>query len=139
MLRTLHELGTVVAHGLKDHAMLPGIHILDPNWLTKGIYTILEQGELIRRHGEFSRDQLKDWLPKDKYPPKFYDFILSMMQDKEIELCFPHRNGRKGPLSCPGGFAGRGARSQRADFPKNASASPFITICCRAGSCPASS
>jgi hypothetical protein len=69
--------------------MLPSIHILDPNWLTKGIYTVLEQGELIRQHGEFSRNQLKDWLPADKYPPKFFDFILSMMQDKEIELCFP--------------------------------------------------
>ena len=93
LLRTLHELGTVVAHGLKDHEMLPSIHILDPNWLTKGIYTILEQGELIRQHGEFSRDQLKDWLPADKYPPKFFDFILSMMQDKEIELCFPIETG----------------------------------------------
>ena len=36
LLRTLHELGTVVAHGLKDHAMLPNVHILDPNWLTQG-------------------------------------------------------------------------------------------------------
>ena len=101
LLRVLHELGTIVAHGLSDNAMLPTVHILDPNWLTQGIYTILEHHVLHRQHGEFSRDQLKDWLPADKYPPRFFDFILSMMQDDEIELCFPLEARGKGWFLVP--------------------------------------
>ena len=101
LLQVLHELGTIVAHGLSDNAMLPTLHILDPNWLTQGIYIVLEHHVLHKQHGEFNWGQLKDWLPSEKYPPKFFDFILGMMQDEEIELCFPLELRGKGWFLVP--------------------------------------
>jgi internalin A len=117
LLRVLHELGTIVAHGLSDIAMLPTVHILDPNWLTQGIYTILEHHVLHKRQGEFSRDQLKDWLPAEKYSPKFFDFILSMMQDDEIELCFPLEARGKGWFLVPEALPVEGPASSALAFP----------------------
>jgi internalin A len=88
LLRLLHDLGTVVAHGLERDAPAARreITLLDPNWLTKAIYTVLEKAASVEQAGEFSRSQLSEWLDQTAYPPERHEFILDMMQDLDIGL-----------------------------------------------------
>ncbi len=90
LLRLLHELGTIVAYGLERE--LPEVNkavtLLDPNWLTGAIYRILEKASSVHQGGEFLRGQLAQWLDPGSYPPERHEFILGMMQDEDIGLCF---------------------------------------------------
>jgi hypothetical protein len=98
LLRLLHDLGVVVAHGLSREApaAMREITLLDPNWLTGAIYRILNEPRLRDQGGEFERAQLGDWLDQARYPPEWHEFILTMMQDPDVGLCFelPDSKGR---------------------------------------------
>ncbi len=91
LLRTLHNLGVVIAHGLKrdDTEIPPNLQILDPNWLTKGIYRILQHQELRDRHGIFTKQDMTRWLDPETFPVRYHDEILRLMQDESIELAVP--------------------------------------------------
>ena len=88
LLGLLHDLGTVVAHGLERDAPAARreITLLDPNWLTRAIYAVLEKAGSVEQAGEFSRAQLSEWLDRTAYPPERHEFILDMMQDPDIGL-----------------------------------------------------
>jgi len=90
LLRLLHDLGTVIAYGLERDAPAAKreISLLDPNWLTGAIYRILEKASSADQGGEFSREELAEWLDPDPYPPERHEFILDMMRDEDIGLCF---------------------------------------------------
>jgi len=90
LLRLLHDLGTVVAHGLERDApaAIREITLLDPNWLTGAIYTLLNEPTVRDQEGEFERGQLALWLDPTLYPTERHEFILAMMQNPEIGLCF---------------------------------------------------
>lgn len=119
LLCTLHELGTIVAHGLvreekdldreemaarRGKAARPDVTLLDPNWLTGAIYRVLEKASSADKGGEFLREELAEWLDPDRYPPERYEFILDMM--KGIGLCFrlPNQNEERYlvPQALPG-------------------------------------
>jgi small GTP-binding protein len=90
LLRLLHDLGVVVAHGLRrDDAALREITLLDPNWLTGGIYRLLTSDRIKDHGGEFARKELSELLDPKDYPPERHEFILKMMEDPDIGLCFP--------------------------------------------------
>jgi internalin A len=90
LLRLLHDLGTVVAHGLSRDASAAQqqITLLDPNWLTTAIYTLLISRRIADARGEFSRQDLRDLLPANEYPEKWHSYILDMMQHRDIGMCF---------------------------------------------------
>ena len=90
LLRILHDLGVVVAHGLERDAPSARreITLLDPNWLTGAIYTLLNSLTVRDQGGEFARGQLGDLLDAGLYPKPWHEFILGMMQDPEVGLCF---------------------------------------------------
>jgi internalin A len=96
LLRLLHDLGTVVAHGLERDAPASQreITLLDPNWLIGAIYRILLEASSADQGGEFLREQLAVWLDPRSYSPERHEFILDMMQQKDIGLCFklPNQN-----------------------------------------------
>ena len=91
LLGTLHDLGVVVAHGFDRDApaVRRDVTLLDPNWLTGAVYKIITSAQLVHQHGELPREQLSELLedPK-KYPEDRHEFILDMMQDPDIGLCF---------------------------------------------------
>jgi hypothetical protein len=88
LLRTLHNLGVVIAHGLSRDSrdIPPNLQILDPNWLTQAIYRILQHEELKNRYGVFEKRDLAHWLDPERYPIQYHDEVLKLMQDKSIEL-----------------------------------------------------
>ena len=90
LLNLLHDLGTIVAHGRDPGAgaALREITLLDPNWLTEAIYKVLTSADCAELQGRFNAGHLDGWLSKKKYPKARHEFILNMMQDEEVGLCF---------------------------------------------------
>ncbi|MGH7888575.1 MAG: COR domain-containing protein, partial [Candidatus Binatia bacterium] len=90
LLGLLHQLGTVIAYGLEQDAPAAKreITLLDPNWLTGAMYRVLDNARTADEPGEFRRQDLAVWLDPSLYPSRLHEFILDMMQDKAVGLCF---------------------------------------------------
>ena len=98
LIRFLHDLGDVLYfhdpqgpyHELRD------TNILNPEWVTKGVYKILNNLELIHRHGVLDRERLGAILSDSRcYPPSRHDFIIGMMRKFELCFEFPDCNGQR--------------------------------------------
>jgi hypothetical protein len=48
----------------------------------------LDKASSVHQGGEFLSHDLARWLDPDLYPPERHEFILDMMQDEDIGLCF---------------------------------------------------
>ena len=90
LLGLLHQLGVIIAHGLARNAAAASreINLLDPNWLTGAIYRILEKAKSNENDGEFTQAQFGEWLDPRTYPARWHEFILAVMQESDIGLCF---------------------------------------------------
>ena len=62
--------------------------MLDPTWLTDAIYTILTKTKESLNNGEFQKEALSEWLSQKDYNETHHDYVLEMMQHKDIGLCF---------------------------------------------------
>ena len=71
----LHSLG--VALNYKDDPRLRDTHVLNPRWVTNGIYTILNTQDLAKRKGELQVDALRGVLDTNDYPPSATAFFWS--------------------------------------------------------------
>jgi internalin A len=80
----LHNLGIVLNY--KDDPRLQDKHVLNPHWVTGGIYKILNSGKLERQKGEIRLNELSEILDPAEYPADMRRFILDLM--KRFELCF---------------------------------------------------
>jgi len=84
LLGFLHDLG-IVLH-FHDHPILEDTNVLNPEWVTRGIYQLVNSNELFQRKGELERSALAHILPAAEYPRSKHQFILDMM--RKFELCF---------------------------------------------------
>ncbi len=85
LLVFLHDLGIVLHY--QDHPILGDTNILNPEWVTKGVYQILNSHELFQKNGVLDIGDLGRLLkPKQAYPKSKHPVLTSMMQ--EFELCF---------------------------------------------------
>jgi hypothetical protein len=77
VLALLHDLGVVVAHGLRRDASAARreITVLDPNWLTGAIYTLINSPTVRDQGGELRHDQLGALLDACRYPPRWHELI----------------------------------------------------------------
>ncbi|HYH83846.1 MAG TPA: COR domain-containing protein [Pyrinomonadaceae bacterium] len=80
----LHSLG--IALNYRDDPRLKDTHVLNPHWVTSGIYKILNANRLEKQKGEISLDDLPAILDARDYPVEMHDFLLELM--KKFELCF---------------------------------------------------
>lgn len=80
----LHSLG--IALNYKDDPRLQDTHVLNPRWVTNGIYRILNSELLERQKGEIHLEDLSEILDPNEYPRGMQHFILDLM--KKFELCF---------------------------------------------------
>ncbi|HKQ46748.1 MAG TPA: COR domain-containing protein [Phycisphaerae bacterium] len=99
LLRLLHDLGTVLNYNDEDDRFhLNDTHILDPQWVTRGVYRLLNENELFQSHGVLRLCDVKKYLrDADGYHTTGRDFIIGMM--KKFQLCFDHPiNGEPGVL-----------------------------------------
>mgnify|MGYP006292242467 CR=1 FL=1 len=80
----LHSLG--IALNYKDDPRLRDTHVLNPHWVTNGIYTLLNAEELAHSNGELEAACLSRSLDIQNYPPERHGFLLDLM--RKFELCF---------------------------------------------------
>jgi internalin A len=80
----LHDLGLVL--NFRDDPRLEETNILNPEWVTNGVYKILNSHVLFQSKGMLERQWLSKILDKRKYPKDKHLFIMNMM--RKFELCF---------------------------------------------------
>jgi len=89
----LHDLGVIILY--EDNAAQKEIKLLDPNWLTAAIYTLLNHHKIKENHAVFTREMLRDLLDPTEYKPDDYEYIIAMMQRPELGLCFRLASSRE--------------------------------------------
>jgi internalin A len=80
----LHDLG-VVLH-FQDDPRLEALGILNPQWVTNGVYKILNSHALFQNKGVLTVSMLDEILNQPEYPRGKRLFIVDMM--KKFELCY---------------------------------------------------
>jgi len=80
----LHDLGLVL--NFRDDPRLEETNILNPEWVTNGVYKILNSNKLFQSKGTLERKWLGQILDPKKYPKDKHLFIMNMM--RKFELCF---------------------------------------------------
>ena len=80
----LNSLG--IALNYKDDPRLKENHILNPQWVTNGIYKILNSQLLRQNKGEVKLADVAQILDIKEYPLKIHCFLFDLM--KKFELCF---------------------------------------------------
>jgi internalin A len=80
----LHDLGVVLY--FRDDPRLEALGILNPQWVTNGVYKILNSHALFRNKGVLAVSMLDEILNLPEYPRGKRLFIVDMM--KKFELCY---------------------------------------------------
>jgi internalin A len=80
----LHDLG-VILHFQED-PRLEALGILNPQWVTNGVYKILNSHTLFQHRGVLERGMLDEILSQIEYPTNKRLFIVDMM--RKFELCY---------------------------------------------------
>lgn len=84
LVELLHDLGVVLC--FHRDVRLQDTNVLQPEWVTNGVYKILNARRVFDNSGVLKMDMLPGILDKKKYPVAKHRFILDMM--KKFELCF---------------------------------------------------
>ena len=96
LLDPLHDLGRIVYYG--DDDGLRDTVVIKPEWLTRAIGCVLEDGPTRKRSGELLHKDLKriwhghgqeEW---ETYDPKYHPFFLRLMEKFDISFRFPDRD-----------------------------------------------
>lgn len=81
----LHLLG--IALNYREDTRLRDTHVLNPHWVTRAIYQIINSRELKEQKGVIRLRDLHVILQSDEYPNHMHPFLLDLM--RKFELCFP--------------------------------------------------
>ncbi|MEG4285454.1 COR domain-containing protein [Microcoleus sp. A006_D1] len=89
LLELLHNLGIVL--NFREHPILQSTNILNPHWVTEGIYALLSDEHLkVNTKGILTYAELSRILDSNKYPSHRYNCLTELMG--EFQLCFPVRD-----------------------------------------------
>ncbi|HYK00986.1 MAG TPA: COR domain-containing protein [Thermoanaerobaculia bacterium] len=88
----LHCLG--IALNYRQDPRLRETSVLKPEWVTQGIYRILNATKLAEQQGELHLDDLKQLLPKERYPVDKHLFLLELMRKFSLCFAFPDQTDR---------------------------------------------
>jgi internalin A len=81
----LNDLG--IALNYKDDPRLSDKHVLNPQWVTEGIYKILNAPTLAEAGGALQLRRVGAILSAADYPKAMHGFVFELM--RKFELCFP--------------------------------------------------
>jgi internalin A len=88
----LHNLGIILNY--KDDFRLRDTHVLNPQWVTKGIYAILNAKKLAQNKGELNVCDFATILDPQDYPPERHAYLFELMRKFELCVHFPETEGR---------------------------------------------
>jgi internalin A len=86
----LHCLG--IALNYKDDPRLRDTSVLNPRWVTEGIYRLLNAEQLAETKGVLKLHDLGKILPSKDYPPEKHEFLMELM--RKFRLCFAFPDGQ---------------------------------------------
>ncbi len=98
LIRFLHDLGVVLQFNDDTspyRQQLQDTTILNPDWVTAGVYKLLNDNQLSNSGGVLIRDHLTRVLPKTTYPADKQDVIVGMMHTFELCFDFPEHKGEQ--------------------------------------------
>lgn len=78
LLGYLNDLGVVLT--FRDDRRLKDTNILQPEWVTRGIYRILNSHQLFASKGVLEVGVLNQILDAQEYPSDKHDFLIAMMR-----------------------------------------------------------
>ena len=93
----LHSLGVVL--NFRDDPRLTDTHVLNPVWVTSGVYTVLNSHKLAEQDGQISVSEMGGILDKQTYPIKMHGFLLDLM--RKFDLCFAFGDDQPGRYLIP--------------------------------------
>ena len=85
LAESLHDLGLMLSYR-KDET-LRDFGVLNPQWVTQGIYSMLNSPVLREAGGRFTLDSFGKVLPTEAYPKKLHPYLLALM--RKFRLCHP--------------------------------------------------
>lgn len=85
-----HDLG-VLLH-FKDDFELKDIVILNHEWITSGVYKILDDRIVIQNKGHFNNADLNRIWSDDEHSGRMRE-LISLMKNRKFDLCFEIRDG----------------------------------------------
>jgi internalin A len=97
LIDLLHDLG--IALHYQDDLSLRDKNILNPEWITEGVYRILNSDHLFENKGILNVEQLENILDRKRYPSETHFFIIQMM--KRFDLCFELNNSNNQQFLMP--------------------------------------
>jgi internalin A len=80
-----HDLG--VALHFQDDIDLREIMILNHDWITQGVYKILDNQKVIDKGGRFNNEDLLEIWDSERYKNKIKE-LISLMRNQKFDLCF---------------------------------------------------
>jgi internalin A len=86
----LHCLG--IALNYKDDPRLRDTSVLNPRWVTQGIYRLLNAGQLADNKGVLRLADMAAILPAEEYPEEKHEFLMELM--RKFRLCFAFPDGQ---------------------------------------------
>lgn len=85
-----HDLGVIIH--FQNEIELRDIVFLNHEWITKGVYKILDDREVIKKRGRFNyQDIIRIWVD-DEYQGRIME-LISLMKNKKFDLCFELKSG----------------------------------------------
>ena len=84
LVSLLHDLGIIL--NFRDDIELEDTQVLNPEWVTQGVYRIINSNQLSHSKGVLSLRELGQILNHRKYPRNQHLFIISLME--KFELCY---------------------------------------------------
>ena len=85
LIDLLHNLGLVL--NFREHPLLHNTNVLNPAWVTEGIYALLSDDDLkIKTKGQLTLAEMSRILPTGRYPADRHHYRAELM--KEFQLCF---------------------------------------------------
>jgi internalin A len=85
LAESLHDLGLMLSY--QHDESLRHFGVLNPQWVTKGIYEMLNAPSIREEGGKFTLAAFGEILPEKQYPAKLHPYLLALM--RRFGLCHP--------------------------------------------------
>ena len=85
LAESLHDLGLMLSY--RKEEALRSFGVLNPEWVTDGIYKVLNSPTFRDAGGKFTVASFAQVLPAKTYPQKLHPYLLALM--RKFQLCHP--------------------------------------------------
>ena len=88
LISYIHDLGIAL------HFPEQPLFVLNPEWVTQGVYQILNSHRLFQKKGVLHVEDLKRILPAKRYPQRRHGYLMDLMKKFELLFEFPDEPGK---------------------------------------------